>query len=865
MRKKQTILLLIAASLLVSVLSHLYFIIETLQNNYMVDTYDGMNQVLPFKQLLYEQYTNGNFFYSFHLGLGGDTYSQLSYYYSTNILFLATIPFVYLLELAGIVDSPDALFWAESIVWVSIFRLALLITVTTCVFWYMNLHKLSSFLGAVLFGASAIYFRHVAHWEFFSDAYVWLPLLVVGVEKIIRERKPGWFIFAVAAMLFNNFYFAYIHFIFIGIYILFRWFIPFEKNEAGKLQQLKQYSIGGGLGFGIGSLSFIPALFAYFNNYRPPYQVPIPFFDLSDNILLDSHYLLIPTIALLFLFMRGMYKHRAFRLFAGMALLFVLFHYSPKMASVFNGFSAPRYRFENTIAFLIGGAVAVGLPLLKQVKARQLWVAALCTALAYTVYVVGDPTYDLTHWRDMLILIQAVAIFAGVLLLVYFPGRNMLVGLVLLVIAGNTAVMNHYHEKTLNREGYIAKVTKDYMEDENYMNAEQTELVRRVQSSYESPLPRMEWVANDRNNTPLVQDFRGISLFSSLINENMLFFYYHDLEIDMKQESTSRYSGFGDRANLYSFTNTRYIMYEKGEDRNVPYGFEPMMESDHYEVYQNTNKLPFVRTQSEVYSEQALEDHSFVTREHAMLDGLVLEDPVQSSAQSDRQEDLMEGASIEPVNAGYKDGQLNVTGETGGIDINVNNPPEDVVDFYVSFHLTNNNKEAPWFPLHVNDFETSRKSFQSLYRTGVNDLTIRIPKDETISIRVPEGSYTLDELAVYGESYQTLERVSAEDKEPKADVEWGGHSITLDFNNTENEDFVTIPVPYEKGWRVKVNGEEQEVKKANYAFVATKIEEGHNRVEFTYFPPYLKWSALLALISAVLALFWLFKLKPDKR
>lgn len=55
------------------------------------------------------------------------------------------------------------------------------------VFHYLLKHRAASFTGAVLYGASIIYFRHEAYWEFFTDTMIWLPLLVLGAEKSLES------------------------------------------------------------------------------------------------------------------------------------------------------------------------------------------------------------------------------------------------------------------------------------------------------------------------------------------------------------------------------------------------------------------------------------------------------------------------------------------------------------------------------------------------------------------------------------------------------------------------------------------------------------------------------------------------------
>lgn len=59
-------------------------------------------------------------------------------------------------------------------------RLSLIILAAAYALNGMVKNKLAAFTGAVLYGTSVIYFRHTVFWEFFSDAMLWLPLLVAG-------------------------------------------------------------------------------------------------------------------------------------------------------------------------------------------------------------------------------------------------------------------------------------------------------------------------------------------------------------------------------------------------------------------------------------------------------------------------------------------------------------------------------------------------------------------------------------------------------------------------------------------------------------------------------------------------------------
>lgn len=866
MTNKRKIIILIAAAFAAAFFSHFFFLREWWNDSYMLGPNDGLNQIAPFKALLYNEYTSGHFFYSFSFGMGAGIYSQLGYYYSTNLVYLFSVAVVFLLDTIGIIDSPDALFWAQANVWISVIRVTVIILITTAVFRYMKIQTVPAFVGASLYAISAIYFRHVIFWEFFADALLWVPLLVLGVEKIIREKQPAWFVIAIALTVFSNFYFAYINLIFIGIYILARWLIRLEKNEAPLKKQFKHYTLGGILGFGMGSPGFIPAAYGYFNNHRPPYEDSIPLWDFSDNILFTSLTLLLPTIFVLFVWIGTFYKNKLFLLFASISLLLIILHFSPLAGSLFNGFSAPRNRFEYLASFTIGGMTALGLQLLTKVKRTWLFTAGILALIMYIVmYVTGDVADNDTN-QGLLVLIQAFVTALVFVLFGWFRKPALGYTLLAVIMIGNILVLNNHQRIEFHEGNNVDQVTREYMLSEDYMNEEQMNLIDRLQAQDETTMPRLDWRGEDtRNNIPLVQEFYGTSAYSSIQNQNMLFLYYEDLEIDMESESVSRYSGFGDRANLYSDLRGKYLMHAKEEEEVVPYGFEEFMESDNYVIYENTNVLPFVQTSSTIYDREDALNRSIPEREQAMLSGIILEDTGESAEIPDNSPDILEEAEIMPVNGEYSDGQLTVTEEEGGLDIVLGEESESWEDLYVSFYLENNDRDAPGFLLDVNEFRTDRKSHNSLYRTDVNNITIRVESTDTISIRIPEGSYTLDNLALAGETYETLEQAAASETHEDEEVTIKGNRMELEFNNSENDTHLTLPVPYERGWDVKVNGEAKDVLETNFAFLGTEIEPGDNTIEFVYYPPFFRFTFVVSVIAFIVTALWgIYKWKQKK-
>ncbi|TWT06724.1 YfhO family protein [Planococcus sp. CPCC 101016] len=855
MQKLRPALLLFFFSILLSAIGHAVFLYQWSRGQFMTGINDGLSQMMPFKHLLYEQYTRGELFYSFDFGLGAGTFSELSYYFSTSIVFLMTVTIVFILKMINIIQETDVLFWANAAVFISIIRLAAVLFITTRLFMYMKISKPAALLGASLYGITGMYFRHVTYWEFFADAFLWLPILLFGVEKIFREQKPGWFLAAVAVSMIDNFYFAYINFILTALYILFRLFIPLEQVQQDKKKVLMNFAVAGLIGAGISAVSFIPAVYAYLNNHRPPFQQEIPWIDVTDNILFNSRFIVLPAFFVLLLFCAFLYRNKTFRLFALLGIVGIAMHHSPLIGSVFNGFSAPQYRWEYFLSLVMGGAVAAAFDQLHKFTLRRFAIAGVFAFFCFALYAYGDEYFTISS----LVSIFTFGNLLITLLLLFFYTqfrKPLFKWLLMAFLFGWTLLFaNLYQVEKILEDGNISEVSKELITGPEYDDPEINEMLDYIHSKETAEIYRIEWMEGVRNNTPIVQDFQGLSAYSSILNKNLLYFYLYDLEIDMGRESVSRYATLGNRANLYSLLQGKYIIRPLG-DKNIPYGFTKIYSTDNYAVHENEYVLPFARSTSTVYQEQLLAEMPMLMREQAMLTGIVLDEAQDAAPLPDSGNNSIDFDAT-AVGATYNDGNLEVTEETGGLDVRVKNPTEADGDLFVSFHLENKAANQG-FPLQVNDYYTTRKSNQSVYKTFVDDLTIRIPAEEQVEIRLPQGSYELTGIQLSSESYEIL-REQASQPDLSSNLVIDGSHVSLDYSNVENDDYLKLAIPYERGWRAKVNGQQVEVLKADYGFSAISLEPGDNKISLSYQPPFFKLALLISIGSMILGLLFVFR------
>lgn len=73
--------------------------------------------------------------------------------------------------------------------------------------------------------------------------------------------------------------------------------------------------------------------------------------------------------------------------------------------------------------------------------------------------------------------------------------------------------------------------------------------------------------------------------------------------------------------------------------------------------------------------------------------------------------------------------------------------------------------------------------------------------------------------------------------------------------NAQKNSLMYIPIPYEKGWKAYIDGQEAEIMQANFGFSALEIKEGKHEVYFEYTAPWLLSGSVLSGIALFIIIF----------
>lgn len=832
-KRKSSLTIMLFSMMVFSALAHLFFIIAWQQGTVMKGINDGLSQMLPFKQFIYDKYAAGNFFYATDFGLGGDFFSSLAYYFTTNLFFL---PWVLVTWLASQFFSftPDFGYWAALVIPMSIVKQTAVAYVTFLFLRKVTNMPRGAYVGAIFYALSPFFFRHEIYWDILTDSLFWVPLLLLGIEKIIRKESSLLFVIALALVMISNFYLSYMTLLIGGIYAGVRMFYHFTDQEQTKKKQLCRYIGGSMLAFGIASFAFIPASYSFLNNVRPPYKDPMTFFDINDDVFTNPRVLWVPAFIFLLYFVKELYQHHLFRFFALASLIGIVAHFIPYVGSMFNGFSAPQQRWESIVILSFAAMIAVAL------NSATYWYFKRWPLMVALIFITG---FLIFKWQSPTHSVSTgliVTTFIWLVFFIFFYYRKWALKWLAISILLFTVIEANIFSANLTKRG-DGMATEDFICSENYYTHEQQNLVRWMQQRLTSTDNRIDWLVPMRNNTPMVQDFKGTSVYSSILNGDLLHFYLRDLQIDMGRESVSRYGTLGDRTNLMALEQVQFYM-RADDNQAVPFGYYLAKETANYRAYENTNLLPVFRVANTIYDEQALHQAPTLAKEHAMLNGAIRESGTLEAPQVVNipiRDTAVEGGV-------WQQDKLTIDEATGHVQLTLD-IPQHIKTLYVQMNIEGIQHKTG-FTLQVNDYKTTRKKSNSIYRTGFNDLTIAIDASSKVQLTLPKGEYQLKNLAVYGEDYTVLEQ--ALHRENKANMSWDNGKAFGDVTANQGDVLVTS-IPYDKGWRAKIDGKKVAVEKMNYAFVGIPLEQGKQTVELTYYPPYWPYVVWLSLMSLV--------------
>ncbi len=599
--------------------------------------------------------------YSFGLGYGGDIIQILHYYVVGDPLDLLSV----------FVPSGKTHLLYHVLIVVRLYLAGLAFS-KLCFYFDRERAKATVLAGALIyvFGGFALFAgsRH----PYFINPMIYFPIIVVGVDKIIKKRAPIVYIIGVFLSAISNFYFFYMIVIFTVLYVALKLFML--RREL----KLKDFlfcllKFGGYAVFAVvmAAVILLPVIlqvlgdprgsagvkteFLYSAVYYKQYLSSFMSLGMTNDLWLYLGFtgIAIPSLVTLFV-------HRKKRTLLKIAfIVLTLCTLSPIVGKLMNGMSYPSNRWVWVYSLLVAYIITDTAQDLLCLKKRE---ALYCVAVTFVYF--GLCMLTRTAFVSSTIVQIMIALFVVLALLVIQPSKDKLVippkskGIILLVAAFVGIAFSAYYGIAPKNSTYLDKYDR-FSNQMTRLNANEAAVLRK---KYDDGGFYRYTGSMLNKNASLLNNNSSTQFFFSLSNPN-IFNFFEDLDVNVTMGQI--YYGLDERTSLNTLANVKYYVsgkVETAEDgtvrdkeaKYVPYGYsqqpdiwefkksgkllsreqsakaENKKSIGKFAVYTNEHTLPFGYTYSSYLPRGEFEKLNPVEKQEAMLQSVVLDKDVSA-------------------------------------------------------------------------------------------------------------------------------------------------------------------------------------------------------------------------------------------
>lgn len=749
--------------------------------------------------------------WDFHLGQGADILTTLNYYGIGDPLTLLSI-FVP-------VRYTEYLYNA-----LIILRLYLAGLAFAAFCFSMKKEKMPVLAGSMSYVFCGYALRSLARHPFFLNPMIYLPLLLLGAERVIKKKRPTLFVIMVCISLVSNFYFFYMLAIGVVIYVVAR-YLSLEQKKSLKdfLQTVLRVFICAVVGVMLSAVIILPVFLLFVNTYRSEAV------QLSDLLYSKEHYISLiygflipdakggnysylgfslPALAAVILLFRQKKKYGVLK---GLFILMSAMYLFPIVGRVMNGFSYPSDRWCFMYAMLISYILVL------------MWQAFV------------RPMTGVVRRRTQTVVM-------AVLCLHLFVNASFcyLLGKLSCVPAGQA------YAKTQESGAFAIKESGLATDDD----------------------ARYETDSTNPQNTSALAGVNGLDIFFSLVPAQKSERY---MEMETQQNYTYKLLNNNYRTFLNATSGVGYFV-KKNQSTPVPYGYEKITDEkiNGHDIYKNQYTLPLGYTSDSYLTASQYDTLHAINKQEALLQGILLEDtdnimqdvkqaePVFTAEKMDYTIEAGKGIVFNPDK-----GTFRVKKKGAKLRLKFNGLAN--AETYVRFQgLETKTKGSHWSQknqkiivnVEAKGYSAMLLSYTPYYLrpNGQTEYSVNLGYHEealdTVTIKFRRKcSGSLEDLSVYCQPMDQYEtQIQALKENVLEDVRLDNNRVTGDIT-LEKDKILCLMIPYDKGWTAYVDGKETKITRANTMYMALPLSKGEHTVELRYTTYGLKTGLVISLIG----------------
>lgn len=781
---------------------------------------DMYHQYAPFfSEFQHKLTTGGSLLYSWDIGMGVNFAALYAYYLASPLNWLLVL-------------CPKSL-----IIEFMTYSIVLKTGLCGLTFaYYLRRHNRTSDFGICFFGVFYALSGYMAAYSWnimWLDCILLFPLIMLGLERLVKEKKGMLYCITLGISILSNYYISIMICVFMVMYFICLLILEGKRSVKDFFVSLGQFGVYSLIAGALAAAVLLPEIFALQStasgkiNFPKDYEAYFSIFDMLARHIgnvqtetgLDHWPNIYCGVAVFMFFLLYLackkipVKEKAVT--CGLLLMFFASFSINVLNFMWHGFHYPNSlpcRQSFIYIFLMLALCYRAYMYLDVTPERHItlafWVSVGYILLAQKL--VTDQAY---HFSVFYAAILFLAIYTGLIYFYRNPKRSkaaaalLTLGVVAIEAAVNTAVTS---VSTTSRTAYKAD------------NADVKKLTEDLIS--ENGFYRIDKVDGKTKNDGAWMNFPTVSLFSSLAHADLTTFFKR-----MGCEgSTNAYSIRGSTPLVDSLMSVKYSLFKGYQD--LP-GRTLAGNSGETYLYENPYTLPL----------------GFM-----LPDGMEEEWQLTMPNPIDVQNDLCDVLDVPYV-------FTEAVGEEEGTSFGLT--PEKPGEYYVYIM----NKKVKSVSVSKNG---NSRNYDNINRGYLVELGY-CEAGETVTVTNKEDSESLNARAYLFEEESLKAIYEKLNRAPFILTEWNDDALSGTIT-AEQAGTVFFSIPYDKGWKILVDGVPMTQKRVFEAFTGVEVSEGTHTVTMTYMPEGLKPGIAVSAAAAGLLILialggWLLRKRNRKQ
>lgn len=688
------------------------------------------------------------------------------------------------------------------------------------------------------------------------DTFLYLPLIVWGIHRLMDQKKPTLLFVSYLLLFLSNFYMAFMVGVFTFLYAFIRTTLDWKRYKG----RFVSYLITSFLAGGASMITILPTIMDLSYNGESLNEITslltpdtgvwdliaksmVGVYDTSKYESMPFVYIgLVPVIFCLFYFLSGKIPLKNKLGYGSLMLLVIASVYIYPLNLFWHGMHAPNmflFRFSFLLSFLVILLAGYGLEQFSKEESNRLVNGILGIGAVFLVflYFSNKKRYDVITTESLVLTIGLLLAYLLIWLFWISDSKwKKWVPVLLLILM--------FGEAGINAKAMISGVLHDwgYPPRSYYTESyDDIETLVGTMGQEETAFFRSDIAGTDSLNSSFNFGTHGVSMFSSIRNRhssqylNALGFRSlgTNLTIEYKNNTLLADTLIGMKYNL-----------TKGEVNK--FGYKKVAESGEYSLYENQYAMPLgVLTDEAIYGKDAVANQTELFNHLSGMDGelfafgeaalirtenAIVTEEEKTITISEKEPNLTKRVTWMVTVPAKMQAYLSLVpanwSEANGVTVKLTINGEAAAE---TSKLVNTGQ---YYDLGYYE-ETTTVEVEVGFSDGDASQSLSLYRPDAVYLDTERFAEAAEKIQEQGVAFQT------EGRRAKASVD------------LEEEQVLLTTIPYDRGWKVLIDGEEAEVTTFKDAFLSVKIPAGAHEIEFVFLPQGFAVGAVL-FVSCIL-------------